>query len=86
MNNPILLLLLALVGYLLAIFYSLNTGNNALFLIRDTAQLCGGDNYWGLFSNFGIILWSIASGITIFSTYVNKERRGNENYLLLSAH
>ena len=67
MNKPFLLLLLATSSYLLAIFYSLSIGNNALFLIRDTAQLCGGDSYWGL-----------------FATYVNKERRDNEYYLLLS--
>ena len=84
MNKPFLLLLLATSSYFLAIFYALSTDNNALFLIRDTAQLCGGDSYWGLFSNFGIILWSVASGIAIFATYVNKERRDNEYYLLLS--
>ena len=84
MNNPILLLILALSAYVLAILYTLSTGNNALVLIRDTAQLCGVDSYWGLFSNFGIILWSVTSGVTLFAAYVSKVRRGNEYYLFLS--
>ena len=65
LDNPILLLILALSAYVLAILYTLSTGNNAL-VFRDTAQLCGVDSYWGLFSNFGIILWSVTSGVTLF--------------------